>query len=479
MLRTVVTTLLGLALLVPAARGGDEGRRQSTFSWAQTSQDLGTVAVPATGGTSPWYQGPLGTRYRSVPSYTGDPTFEVVIRAPQSGSPTLAERLLIQIPAGFYAQPWSNRAAVFGFHSFGVSEKDVFLNSSLAWECSARQWLLVAPYGLTDTNYACPQTQDSLEAMGHVLYSLIPFNYRRVYAVGFSMGGLSALSYATRHLDPWQLQFAGVVVHTAPLDMRREVQVKPFIASILLANAAHFGATYATAPFEYERVSPVRFLTSGLVDDQAAPVVNLEGRPIFLHANLADPDPLLVSGMTELGSFLSARGAWVYPSLVHDPAAGHAWSTLPMAQALDFVAQSWLPAVGPPKVEVFADRPGRWPHAEVLAQPPDTFARYTLELSPVAASTPNSVALTATRELDQVLLDLGRLNLSKLAPLEVRHQSADGSPDTLILAGYAGPPSAVTVDGGAPVSVQWQDVYQELWIQPTSDGHACTLVVTP
>ena len=79
------------------------------------------------------------------------------------------------------------------------------------------------------------------------------------------MGGLSALSYAMRHLDPWQLQFAGVVAHTAPLDMRREVQNSPIISQLLLSGWEHFGADYATVPFEYERVSPVRFAPDGLV----------------------------------------------------------------------------------------------------------------------------------------------------------------------------------------------------------------------
>lgn len=447
MLRLLRTLTLAVLSALPAQAQAQGEAPSGTFSWAQSASDLGAVAVPSTSAGSAWFQGPLGTRYRSVPSYTGDPTFEVIVRAPQSGHPTLAERLLIQFPANFYNQPWSQRALVVGFHSFGVSEKDIFLNSSLAWRCSERGWLLVAPYGLTDTNYANPGSQASLEALGHILYSLIPFNYRRVYGVGFSMGGLSALSYAARHLDPWQLQFAGVAVHTAPLDLRREVVVKPYIAQLLLSTWDHYGADFATAPFEYERVSPVRFDVNGQVDPSAAPVVNLEHRPIFLHANLADPDPLLVSGMAELKAFLTSRGALVQESLVHDPAAGHSWTTMPISQALDYLAPHKLSAVGPPRVEVFADRPGRWPHVEVLAQSPDAFARYTLELSPAAAATSNSVALTATHELDQVLLTLPHLGLDPSQPLEVHHASADGTPDTLVLAPYATAPSAVLLNG--------------------------------
>ncbi len=458
---------------------------QQAFSWAISASDVGQVQVPSTSSVAPgashttWYQGPLGTRYRAIPSYTGDPTFEVVMRAPHSGNPTYAERMLIQMPIGFNAQPWSNRCVVYGFHSFGVSEKDIFLNSSLAWECSSRNWLLVVPYGLSDTNFASPQSQASLEAIGHILYSLIPFNYRRVYGVGFSMGGLSALSYAIRHMDPWQLQFAGVVVHTSPLDMRREVATKPIISQLLLSKPINYGVDFATSPFEYERVSPVRFLTNGLVDGHNAPVVNMEHRPIFLHTNLADPDPLLVSGMAELASFLTARGAYVQESLVHDPGAGHSWSTLPMKQALDFVGQHYLYAATPPAIEVFADRPKRWPNVEVLSQTPDTFARYRFEIAPVAASTGNSFALENTRELDEVLLDIQRLGLDSGAQLEVRHSSSDSTSDTLVLVGYGAAPSSVTVNGGAPDAWSYDTQLAELRIRPTSDGSAAVVVVTP
>ena len=47
--------------------------------------------------------------------------------------------------------------------------------------------MLIAPYGLTDTSFANGQSQFSLQAVSHILYSLIPFNYQRVYGVGFSM----------------------------------------------------------------------------------------------------------------------------------------------------------------------------------------------------------------------------------------------------------------------------------------------------
>ncbi len=485
--RFLTTALLGAtlasALVAVPQQPGPSGAQG--FTWTQRVSDLGSVEVPAleslatharSGG---WFQGPLGTRYRSVPSYTGDPTFEVVISPPYSGNRALPERILIQIPVGFYDQPWSNRAMVVGFHSFSVSEKDIFIHSSLPWECSQRKWLLVAPYGLTDTNFANPRSQASIAAIGQILYSLIPFNYRRVYGVGFSMGGLSALSYAMRHLDPWQLQFAGVVAHTAPLDMRREVQNSPIISQLLLSGWEHFGADYATVPFEYERVSPVRFAPDGLVDSTQAPVINLAHRPVYLHANLADSDTLLVAGMSELASFLTSRGALVQEHLVFDPVAGHSWSTLPVGSALDFVAQYQLPALEPPLVEVFSDRATRWPHVDVIEQSPEAFARYELELHPAAASITNSFALRATHEMERVLFNLEVLGLDPNQALECLHSSADSTADILVFSGYATSPKTVTVNGQPADHWSFEASLQELTVRPSADGQPTVVLITP
>ena len=90
-------------LLVPAAAAAPQAageEPQEMFRWAQTAEDLGTVRVPST-GSGGWNHGPNGLLYRSVPSFSGDPTFEVVIRAPYSGSPLYPERILVQMPAGF------------------------------------------------------------------------------------------------------------------------------------------------------------------------------------------------------------------------------------------------------------------------------------------------------------------------------------------------------------------------------------------
>jgi len=480
--RRVPALLAGFALAgVSAAAPAAPQQRvpRVAFTWAVEAEDLGQVSLPAGWGGG-WVPGPLGTSYRPVPSFGADPTFEVVVRAPQSGHPLYAERFLVQFPADFLLRPFQERALVIGCHSFGVSEKEIFLSTDLPYECAQRGWMLLAPYGLNDSSFANVQSQASLQAIVRILHQFVPFNYRRVYAVGFSMGGLTALSFAMRHLDPRGVRVAAAVVHTATLDMVQEYEGAGPGLRALLANSVHFGAGPELDPFAYERVSPARFLASGLVDPERAPVTNLLHLPIVLHANLADPEAQLVADMAELKSYLLLRGAIVHESMVYDPAAGHSWSTLDLTLALDTIAPASAAGATPPAVELFADRPGRWHHLELRAQTPGAHARLELELAPVAVETVNSFALLATHDLDVLALELQRLGLDVAQPLAFLHAAADGSADQLVLVGYASAPAAVLVDGVlAPFQLEHDPQTAELRVTPTADGHACRVDVTP
>jgi len=471
-------TFSAKAAAAAPARQAPDGVPESLFRWSMAVEDLGAVTVPQA-GTAGWQVGPNGMRFRKVPGFTADPTYEVVIRAPHSGSATYPERILVQLPVGFAQKPFAERAVVVGFHSYSVSEKDVFLNTDLPFEAARRGWMLVAPYGLTDTSFASPQTQASLEAVFHVLYGIVPFNYRRVYAVGFSMGGLSALSFGMRHLDPRQLQFAGIVVHTGTLDMPRAFEEAPGWLQQKLSNARHFKGSLEAAPFEYERVSPIQLLDDGPVDPDRAPVLNLDDRPIYLHANLADPQVDLVEGMWALATFLQQRGAWVVENLVHEPAAGHHWASLDLAPALDFVSQHDLGGPAEPSMELFVDRPGRWRHSEVEALLAGAFGRFRLELAPLQGESLNSFALLETRDVDELRLRLGELGLSAGETLRFQHESADGTADLLRLAGYAQAPRSVELADGTPVGWSWAARRKELVIEPSSDGRYVDVRVLP
>ena len=451
---------------------------QVAFSWAESTSDLGVVALPAQPGIGGWQVGPTNTLYRSVPSFTGDPTYEVLVMPPTSGHATRAERFLLQFPADVLERPRHEIALVVGMHGFKQTEKSVFLGTELPWECTARGWVLLSPYGLTDTNFGNVQSQRALEACVRIVYSAIPFNHRRVYAVGFSMGGLGALSFGMRHLDVRGLRFAGIAVHTAPLDLLRDwTEMAPPMQE-LLADDLHFGASPLEDPFAWERVSPVRFLENGLVDPEHVPVENLLHVPVLLHANLADTVPHLVEGIQELKNHLLLRGATVEESFVFDPEAGHSWSTMDFGTTLDFLAEHGLGAI-PGESVLSCDRTGGWLGSELRAKPSNTHARYRLERAPADIEHTNAFALTGTRAVDELAIDVQALGLDTAAPLSFLHASADGTHDQLILTGYASEPGAVLVDGAAPRFLEYDEEREELRIAPTDDGHAVRVDVIP
>ena len=117
---------------------------------AYNKDPIGLPAEPTLGA---WQAGPSNTLYRSIPSFTGDPSYEVLLLPPSSGHPTQAERFLLQFPADLLERPMQERAMVVGLHGFQQSEKSIFLNTELPWECASRGWILLAPYGMTDTHF--------------------------------------------------------------------------------------------------------------------------------------------------------------------------------------------------------------------------------------------------------------------------------------------------------------------------------------
>ncbi len=473
--------LLSLAwALVPV---GTLAAQDTPFRWSVQDEAHGSLALPSghTGNRGGWTSVPdSGFLYRWVPTFSGDPTVEVLFRAPASGHPSLPERVLVQFPADFTERPFAERALVLAFHSFGVSEKDIFVNTELPVLCRKRGWMLVAPYGLTDTSFANVQTQASLETVLRAIYAEIPFNYRRIYSVGFSMGGLGALSFAARHRDPRGVRVAGVIFHTGPLDVAALYEDSVLSVKLLLADPAHFGATPSADPFAYERVSPVRWDAAGNVDPGHAPVVHLEGLPVFLHTNLADPSADLVQGVLELQTFLIGRGAEVYSHVVFDPDGGHNWLTQPMSEALDTVGQSVLGAPAP-RLEIFADRPVPYGAAEVRALPWDTHAHLVLDLAADGPQAENGFALEDTRDLEEVAVNTKLAGLDPRAVLRFRWSSADGTGDRVVLTDYVSPPRGVELDGvPAPVgSWSWSAVHEELSVQLPADGLTHHVTVLP
>lgn len=447
------------------------------FSWAQSARDLGSVVVPGANAVG-WSAPGFAWRYRRVPSFTADPTFEVIVAAPDSGHPTLPERFLLQYPRDWNSKPVAERVCVVAFHSYSVSEKQIFLDTDLPFECAQRGWMLFAPYGLRDTNFGNVASQASLEAVLMQVYNLLGFNHERVYGVGFSMGGLCATSYAMRHLDPGTVRFAAVLNHTGTVDMVREYDRSDAFGQQRLRNPWHFGASPSVDPYAYDRVSPARLFPSGLLDASRAPVSSALHIPFYIHLNLADPNTELLAEALELENYLAFRGATVHEFLVNDPVAGHSWDTLPMGPALDVIQQHVLPG-NPPAFEAFADREGTWLYSEVRGKARDRHARYEIEVSPLSLPTVNSFRISDTRDLDRVALRIRAMGLDPAQTLTFECSSLDGTSDTYVLRGYPNPPAAVRIVR-AGRSTWWHDpVAGELHVNVAHRLGTAQVVIQP
>jgi pimeloyl-ACP methyl ester carboxylesterase len=436
-----------LLILVPVQQPdqvpADQVPADAPFRWSAEAEVPGPARLDDRG----WSRaGDLS--HREVPGWAGAATHEVLLAAPASGDATRSERALVQLPE---LEPGARAGAlVIAFHGFGRSEREVFLETNLPAECARRGWVLVAPYGLTDTNFASQASQRAVGALLSRLHDLAPHDPRRVYAVGFSMGGLTALSFAMRHQDPRGLRVAGVVCHSPTLDL--EQTFARGRAPVRRDLIEQFGGPPRAAPFAYARISPARFLPSGLVDPGAAPIVQLEGVPIFLHINLADPDPRRVEQVFELRRFLVARGAQVIEDLAFAPEDGHRWGTLPLVRALDVVGAHASVGV-PRRLEVFADRPGRYGPLEVRSLSAEAHGRARV------LAAPGELELHASAGLEQVAFDLPLAGIDPGRPLTLSWSSADGSGDQVALGGYQRVPARVTYDGqlAPPRTWSWDE----------------------
>jgi dienelactone hydrolase len=440
------------------------------FTWEQTPEDRGLVRIPLgrTGGwktiVDPGYQA------RLVPGYSSDPTAEVILWPPLSGIEGKPERFLVQFSlAALGAGP---NPTVVAFHPYGVSEKSPFVGTALPALCQERGWVLIAAYGLVDTNYASVDSQTALVAVLDFVDDFLPIDRTRLWAVGFSMGGLNALSFGMRHQDPNGFRFAGIVDHSGPIDAAKEYADGDALLKSILEDADHFGGAPADEPFAYERVSPAP-LTGGAIDTKRASVENLLHVPLYLHCNLQDPAVSLVAQTQLLHAFLAARGADTVLSAVNG-GGQHVWSTLDLLDAFAFLEGKPLVAL-PAAQSLHADRPGKWLATELLAAPAATVARYRVERVPGA----NALELRGTHAVDALRIDLPALGLAPSAPLYLGAESGDGTADALVLWGYAAAPSSVTVLDVLPIAWSHDAGADTLAFTPQPFGAYVPIVVKP
>lgn len=489
----------GLALAATAAlAGADEVAAQTPGGPKGTPQATGApqgarnqVRIPGTainfheaGPKEGWFVLGPGVKAHWVSEinglgpWSGHPTVEVIIEAGLSGHPTQDERLLMQFPPNLFQIPQEERALVLAFHPYGLSYLSPFNGSELPTLCEERNWILVAPLGLTQTNFATVQSQETLDITLELIFHLLQFNRQRVYTVGFSMGGLNAVSYAMRKQDPTGLRVAGVVNHTGTMDAILDYETGGPGLKEVLEDDLHFNGSPTEEFFAWERINPTRLTPGNIVDPLRAPVTNLIDVPFYLHLNTQDPNADLVAMTYALHTHLLGLGVDVHLDTVN---AGntHAWSTMDMAEALDFIDGGLAPGEAPengPVLELFADREDAYRLSEVVSIEPDQVARYK-----IVVQTPlvNSFAVQAVDGVRELSLDLAPMLVNTAEVLSMTTWAVDGKPVTYNLQGYTAAPSTITVNGVPPVSSSFDAASGTLTVTPTVDGSFAVVQVIP
>ena len=442
------------------------------FSWS-TASGLGLVKVPAPVDYG-WIIMPNDKlQFRFVPSLTGDPTIEAIFWPPASGHPTKAERITFQFPINGPKIPGSG-ALVIAFHSYCVSEKDIYLNTQIAAMCKARGWALVAPYGLVDTHYGNVQSQESLVKVLNVVQKYYQFDPRRVYAMGFSMGGGAALSFSMRHLSESRVQVAAVVNHTGTQDLIDVYQSGTLGVKNMLSDSDHFGTmpTSADNAFPYLRVSPSRVVV-GSVDPNLTPLRNMRHVPIYTFLNLNDPQSKLVTHNLAVTNYLQSIGQSVTLVSING-AVEHKWMTMDLDAAFTWLERQSL-ADKPTTMELFADKEVQYLDTVVRDKQDLRIARYDV----TAFQGTNTIDIFNTRYLNTLFVDLGAMRLNPAGVLTVNWNSIDSLGDELVFPGYASAPSAVTFNGLPHATWSFDGGTGEVSISMLPGITSGTLVVTP
>jgi len=458
---------------ISSGSGATIGTAPATpFRWNQMEPfNPRGVQVPD-GLLGDWLYIPPGIVFRMLPSLTPDPIIEVILMPPLSGHPTQSERFKMQWPLASKKEWSEDRALVIAFHPFNVSEQSPFVNSDLPYVCHDKGWIMLAPLGLSQAHFGNVNSQGSLEAVLAFLEPLLNWNRKRVYAVGFSMGGGAAVSYSMRHQSPESPRIAAVINHTGTMDLVQEYDSHTASVKAVLANDWHFNGTPLTNPFSYERVSPFLY-TGNVIDDDVASVCNVSPHtPMYIHWNEADPNTDLVMQTMDLVAYLETHGATIQTDITNVPGK-HVWSTLDVTEALDWAEGFTLANTDPTSIEMYADRKEHYLYTELIAPASSTSLRH---YEVIVSSLSNQFQLISVDNVESVGFDLKRMGLDTTTPLTANVFPEDATTDKLVLRGYPAMPSSVA--GAPPVTWSWNAVRKEVQISTQTPG-GTSITVTP
>jgi pimeloyl-ACP methyl ester carboxylesterase len=374
------------------------------------------------------------------------------------------ELFVLGLPDAAVAGP-GKRPLVVVFHQFNASHGDVISHTDFLAESQARGWYLLGPLSRSpgadpDINFGSAESQEFTRAGLEWVLDNYPIDRKRIFAVGFSMGGAAAASYAARHMDPKAGMFAALVDHTGSVD-----QVDTYYnvgTSTQAQMQTIFGGTPFQVPFNYRRSSCIELdlftpYPLDLLPGGTHMAVNLTHVPTQFWWNTNDNLTYLVNQTEAFASLLNSfPGAVVdlNPVNVSSSDPNHSWDTMPALDVCNWLDTQQLTI--PTASRIIADHDGRWYHFDLTLDAPGQFARLTYDVdlsqSLVAVESTHGLSRLVTR-----LADWGPFNGQ--LPLTVRVEALDAG-DELVFQGITTEPQVVYRDGLGVLPGGWWDYDQ-------------------
>jgi pimeloyl-ACP methyl ester carboxylesterase len=374
------------------------------------------------------------------------------------------------------------------FHGDHENEWSVYEKTDYFTLAMRRGWIVIAPLGAHVRNFGIEYSQLNVEAaLEQLVLTIAPSaDLDRFYAVGFSMGGGAAPSFAARHMDPKGLHFAGTVIlsgTTALPWVHWSTEVRKLFESPLM-----FGAPPddSNVTFDYLRVSSIDLDLwnsshgNNDIDPDTDMIRNLSRGPVLssycrienesksmlittlaAHEHLADP------------SGLDNKRARLVISEQKKGNKRHDWTNLGENRVLNFLAP--LSYQNPKNGKTFstlADRDGGWHCFEIVQAVPRVFSPFRSFIKKSA----NLIMVTEVENIAELKLPspssvgLRTSEKGQVKVLTYYFDTADGVPLKLILGEFTAQPTKVERKG-IPGSWSWDAATSELTLyEPATDG---------
>jgi len=379
----------------------------------------------------------------------GPGTYEITLD--QTGT-DWQETFVLGVPPG----PLKMAPLLVLFHGYGEQPRDLLTKTTYFELARARGWYVVAPLGAHQYNFGIEYSQRNVEQALNWVARAVPVDVTRLYAVGFSMGGGMAASYAARHQDIYSGRFAAVVNHTGVTSLSHSFRMAA--DDRLFLSPLMFGASPDQDPFAYSRCSSFDLdPIYGTIDPNTDMLRNLASTPVRIYAALQDPISILLTQTEHFETQLALRGG--SGDSLRGPYAVHDWYTMNEASTLDWLSTKQLGAPNPyTTYNLLADRSARWHGFWMGQREPNRLMPLTYQVQPNR----NRLYTIGTENLARIDVFPQSLGLRTSDVFEWVFGNQDAAQVQLVIRGVTHYPFDVTRNGVSTIAWSYDPILRQM-----------------